>query len=113
MLLRDTGSPYVIPISEFSFPIQRALRVNNKDQISIIVKKNYLKRSQDLEKTYHEAGQFIWGKASAFIKNIPTYMSNSTGYRMPSYLTHDIDNEDDWIQCEIKYKILKKLNLVK
>ena len=112
MLLRDTGSPYVIPISEFSFPIQRALRVNNKDQISIIVKKNYLKRSQDLEKTYHEAGQFIWGKASAFIKNIPTYMSNSTGYRMPSYLTHDIDNEDDWIQCEIKYNILKKLNLV-
>ena len=111
-LLKSNKTHFVVPVTEFSFPIQRALRMNKKNRIKIIEEKNYLKRSQDLETSFHEVGQFIWGKKDSFINNIPTYMSNSLGYKIPSYFVQDIDNESDWIINEIKFKTLIKMGLI-
>ena len=38
-------------------------------------KKNYFKRSQDLKKSYHDAGQFYWGKYDAWL-NKKIYLIN-------------------------------------
>ena len=49
----------VFPILPFSYPIQRALRIENSEKVEMINPLNYRVRSQDLEKMYHDAGQFI------------------------------------------------------
>src|ERR1019366_4135646 len=53
----------VIP---FNYPIQRALVANN-NKIKMINPENYKYRSQDLEKTYHDAGQFYWLRSNKFL----------------------------------------------
>jgi pseudaminic acid cytidylyltransferase len=45
-------------------PPQRGLKINN-GKIIMIDKKNYKTRTQDLNKIYHDAGQFCWGKTDS------------------------------------------------
>jgi len=59
-------------------------------------------RSQDLEPAFHDAGQFYWMKFEAGLKGI-----NKFGFEIPNTLVQDIDNEEDWIMAEIKFKYLK------
>ena len=64
-------------------------------------------RSQDLEKTYQDAGQFYWGTVDAFINESTIFSEISSPYILPSYLVQDIDTHEDWIQAEIMYDVLK------
>ena len=49
----------VFPILQFSIPIQRALTYK-ENKVDFFKKEYSLSRSQDLEKSYHDAGQFYW-----------------------------------------------------
>ncbi len=97
----------VIPLVAFSFPIQRSFRLDNQ-KISFFYPEYALTRTQDLEKSYHDAGQFYWAKVSSLLdqKNLIT---NNTGSIILSELeVQDIDNETDWKLAEIKYKMFCK-----
>ena len=48
-------------------PPQRGLKINN-GKIIMIDKKNYKTRTQDLNKIYHDVGQFCWGKTDSWLK---------------------------------------------
>ena len=108
--LKNNSQNYCVSIAEYSFPIERALRKNKMNKIKIIEKNNYLRRSQDFKKSFHEAGQFIWGKAKAFTKKLSSY-EKSIGVVIPNHLVQDIDNLSDWKISEIKFKILEKMEL--
>ena len=69
-------------------------------------------RSQDLDEAYHDAGQFYWGKAQAFIDELPIFSEVASPYVLPRYLVQDIDTLDDWIRAEAMYKVLKKTNVL-
>ena len=72
----------------------------------MLFKKNYNKISQYLEKVYHDAGQFYWGKKKAWLdkKNI---FGNKSSIHLINYLdSHDVDTNEDW-------NILKKLYKLK
>jgi len=47
----------IFTVVEYSYPIQRSLKMDN-GFITMKWPENFYKRSQDLEKTYHDAGQF-------------------------------------------------------
>ena len=62
-LLKQKKCNYVYSVTNFSFPIQRAIRINEKGKSSMLMtSKHSNTRSQDLEElAYHDAGQFYWG----------------------------------------------------
>ena len=57
--------------------------------------------SQDLEKIYHDAGQFYWGSAASFINCLDLYSSGSLPVVLPRYLVQDIDSQEDWERAEL------------
>src|SRR5690606_32252676 len=96
----------VFPVMPFSFPIQRALRIN--DNTSTFINREFINsRSQDLEPTFHDAGQFYWLSKSLAEKS-GTIMTDNTGAYIISELEgQDIDNETDWKLAELKYELLQ------
>ena len=63
-------------------------------------------RSQDLEPIYHDCGQFYVFKVSSFAKQKKLVMADSIPFIIPETEVQDIDNEEDWIIAEEKYKHL-------
>jgi len=98
---------YCFPITEFPSATQRALKFSTESLIEPVDKQYELTRTQDLEKTFYDAGQFYWGKANTWLEN-KTIHSNSCGYILPGWRVMDIDTEDDWKRAEIMNEILHK-----
>ncbi len=102
----SSNASFCLGITNFSFPIQRAVRISNNNRIEIINEDNSNKSSQDFEETFHDAGQFCWGKASAFRKEISVYSGLTIPYILKNNLVRDIDTIEDWIQAEAMYRLL-------
>jgi len=100
---------YCFGVTNFNYPIQRALLIDEKNRVSMLDSKMYNRRSQDLVDAYHDIGQFYWGKANSFKSELPMFNVNSIGYKVESYLVNDIDTIDDWKRAEIMYQYLKDL----
>ena len=94
----------VFPIIPFSSPIQRALRVNH-GKVSMIHDENLNIRSQDLEKSYHDAGQFYWCKIDKVLKIERLITLNSGAFKISELDAQDIDTEMDWTLAELKYQL--------
>src|SRR6185369_859117 len=65
--LVDSGRSFAFSVTSFPFPIQRAIRITHEGTVEPFFPEHISSRSQDLEEGYHDAGQFYWGKADAFI----------------------------------------------
>ena len=65
-ILKDDS--LIFTATNFDYPIQRAFVLNSLNKASMIKKKFLFTRSQDLEKTFHDAGQFYWGKTTNWLK---------------------------------------------
>ena len=90
------------------------LGFSDKNQLlEMISKKNYSSRSQDLEQFYHDSGQFVSGTKEAWKTKIPFVSGKTAGIVIPRFLAQDIDSEDDWIEAEIKFSVLKMRGLLK
>ncbi len=103
--LIENNASYSISVTSFSYPIQRAFKLTENKRLKMFFPENINKRSQDLEKSFHDAGQFYWGKRSAWLKEERILDQNTVPIYIPRYKVQDIDNEEDWIQAErIFYK---------
>ena len=95
----------IFSIIYYRFPIQRALKLS-RGKVSFINPENSITRSQDLETSYHDAGQFYWMNSKVLIeRNIIT--NNTGGFVIPELEAQDIDNEVDWKLAELKYELLQ------
>lgn len=97
----------VLPVCSFSFPIQRALQIKD-DKITMVWEENMIVRSQDLEKRYHDAGQFYWLNIKSFLKEKKLFTSNTGSIILNELQVQDIDNEIDWKLAELKYQLNKQ-----
>jgi pseudaminic acid cytidylyltransferase len=104
---KNSDANYCLGITSFPFPIQRALKILNTSYLSMFEEENFHKRSQDLDESYHDAGQFCWGKVTAFTNELPIYSTQTIPYILPRHLAQDIDTTEDWERAEAMYKILK------
>ncbi|PQV49649.1 N-acylneuraminate cytidylyltransferase [Jejuia pallidilutea] len=95
----------VFPVLEFSFPIQRSLKIENH-KVEMVWHEFMNSRSQDLKPRYHDAGQFYWIKISSFMKEKKLFTSNSGALIISELHAQDIDTETDWKLAEIKYKLM-------
>lgn len=105
-LLYETQANFVYPVAEYPHPIQRAMRQRSSGQMEFIDPSSELTRTQDLETTFHDAGQFYWGKATAWLKHKKMH-SDAIGLVIPSWRVVDIDNLDDWKRAELLNAVLE------
>ncbi len=104
--LTKNNKKTVFPIIEFSFPIQRALKLEDSN-LSFDQPEFALSRSQDLPKRYHDAGQFYFFRVKTLMEE-QKIIGDSVGAIVISEMdAQDIDNETDWKLAEIKYQLRK------
>lgn len=105
-LLIQGNAPFVFSVTRFEFPVQRAIRIKQNGKVEAMYLEMMMMRSQDLEPAYHDAGQFYWGRADAFINDVDIYSSGSLPIVLPHYMVQDIDTPEDWIRAELMFKTL-------
>lgn len=103
------GSDYaeVLPVVQFSFPPQRAYVFKDDEYLEYKWEEFKNSRSQDLEKMYHDAGQF-------YFYNVPMYIENR-GVKgkiypllCPEHEVQDIDTLEDWRMAELKVEYMRR-----
>jgi N-acylneuraminate cytidylyltransferase len=106
-ILVKTTSDYAFSVTSYPFPIQRSLRISSEERINMIYPENFNTRSQDLEDTYHDAGQFYWGRISAWIANKVIFSPESAAILLPRHKVQDIDTMEDWLRAELMFNAWK------
>lgn len=106
-LISDSSSGSCYGVVENDAPILRSLRINNEGFLELIWPEHELTRSQDLDKTYRDSGQFYFINYKRFLSENRIYFSDSIPIILEKYQAHDIDTPDDWIYAEFLYKNLK------
>jgi pseudaminic acid cytidylyltransferase len=101
--LIESRADYCFPVTEFPSAIQRALKRVEGGTMQPFYPQYETTRTQDLEKAYHDAGQFYWGRAEAWLEN-PRIHSGGIGYVIPNWRVVDIDTPEDWLRAEVMYK---------
>lgn len=104
-LMLDNDYETVFPVIPYSTKIQRALKIKN-NKIEMIYPEFEETRSQDLDISYSDAGQFYWIREKMFSNNKRIYTNNSGAIILDELSAHDIDSEIDWKIAEIKYSFL-------
>jgi len=102
--LTEEGLDSVFPVMAFSFPIQRALKMNGP-HIEPLHREFVHTRSQDLEPRYHDAGQFYWAVTEALLKHRTFLMPATGGMVISETEAQDIDTMSDWHMAELKYTL--------
>ncbi len=98
----------IFPAVAFGFPIYRGMRKDESGVISYIWPEHERTRSQDLPKTYHDAGQFYWFRPQLLLQTKSLVSKNSAIVEVDDLQVQDIDNETDWKLAELKYTLIKQ-----
>lgn len=106
-LLNTTGADYAFSVTSYAFPIQRAVRLTPGGQVAMFHPEHYQTRSQDLEEAFHDAGQFYWGRAQAWLSGRPMFASGAAPVLLPRHRVQDIDTLEDWMRAEWMFKALQ------
>ena len=96
----------VFSVLKYGFPIQRAMKINKEDKVEMVDVSKMNTRSQDLESSFHDAGQFYALNVSAFIKKQKLWTDSTGCIEINELKAQDIDTETDWKLAELKYKLL-------
>jgi N-acylneuraminate cytidylyltransferase len=106
-VLTETGSDYAFAVTSYAFPIQRAIRITEAKRVEMFNPEHFNTRSQDLEEAYHDAGQFYWGRASAWLENKMIFGPSSAPVILPRHRVQDIDTAEDWLRAEWLFKAMQ------
>lgn len=105
--LTHSDADFAFSVTRFAYPIQRALKINERGRVEMFQPEHRLTRSQDLEEAYHDAGQFYWGRTEAFLQDRDTFSSLGAPIVLPTWRVHDIDTEEDWMRAEHAFQSLR------
>jgi pseudaminic acid cytidylyltransferase len=106
-VLVESSCDYAFSVTSYAFPIQRALHITPQGRIEMFHPEHLDTRSQDLVEGYHDAGQFYWGRASAWLQGKPIFGPGSIPVVLPRHRVQDIDTEEDWVRAEWLFKAMQ------
>lgn len=101
--LLDSSAAYSFGTLEYSYNPYRSFSID-EGGITMLFPKHYLKRSQDLPRIYHDAGQFYFGRVWAWQDELAIFAPYSCPIILPHSLAQDIDTLEDWNLAELKYR---------
>jgi N-acylneuraminate cytidylyltransferase len=102
-LFAEHDADSLMPVSQFSHPIQRALHITDDGLMEYVQPEHVKSRTQDLEPCYHDVGMFYFYKTAALFQQYFTRQP----VIMQEWEIQDLDTEDDWKYAEVKYDVLK------
>jgi len=105
--LRENFCEYAFSVTDFSFPIQRAVRITPENRVEMFYPEYFHTRSQDLEHAYHDAGQFYWGHAHSWREGKVLFGPHTAPVPLPRYRVQDIDTLEDWECAEWLFKAMQ------
>ena len=97
---------YLLSICSYSAPLDIAMKQKGECLVEFLNFKNSKKKTQDMKKYYHDAGQFYWFKVKDFkiIKN-----KRFNYFYLDKKMSVDVDTKEDLEMLKILYK--NKINL--
>lgn len=104
-LMTSNSFDSVFPVMPFGFPVQRSLKMKD-GKIQFAQPEFMNSRSQDMEKRFHDAGQFYFMNIEKTVGRKIIITDNSGAVLISELEGQDIDNETDWKLAELKYKLL-------
>ncbi|NDJ26714.1 pseudaminic acid cytidylyltransferase [Campylobacter sp. MIT 12-8780] len=104
----DNQSEFLFAACEFDYPIQRAFKLDESQRVSMFDESFYFSRSQDLQKAYHDAGAFYFGKKKAWLEKDFLFKPYSSVFLLPKNLVCDIDTHKDLEFAKILYMMKEK-----
>lgn len=103
----DSGEwAYAFAVTEYSSPIFRSFSKLPNGGLEMFFPEHYLTRSQDLPTALHDAGQFYWGRPSAWTEGKNAFGFQSIPVILPRWRVQDIDSPDDWHRAEILAQVI-------
>ena len=94
---------YVFSATKYQHPIQRAFYKKNNSLFMYHSKYSKV-RTQDIKDSYHDAGQFYFGKVNSWLKDKKIFSKNSQFIEIARNQCCDIDNKEDWNFAKILFK---------
>ncbi|MEY4458802.1 MAG: hypothetical protein RIT38_7 [Bacteroidota bacterium] len=108
-ILDERNLDCVFPIVRYGFPIQRAVKINESSLIEMFQPEHLTTRSQDLESSFHDAGQFYTFRVDNLIAK-QKLVTDLTGHiELTELEVQDIDNLIDWKLAELKFSLINKI----
>lgn len=102
--LHRGNADYAFAVTTYAFPIQRAIRITAQQRVQMFQPEHFNTRSQDLEEAWHDAGQFYWGRAHAWLTHQPVFSEAAAPIIIPRHRVQDIDTPEDWQRAEWMHK---------
>lgn len=106
-IMEEKQPPELIPVIPFSYPPQRCFIIGEDGNMEYKYKEYVTARSQDLEKQYHDAGQFYLFRTESLLEIRGTISEGMLPLILDEMEVQDIDTWEDWEIAEMKYRILK------
>ena len=103
-LMSTKKNKILLPVTEYSAPIEWAFKFKKNNYLQPTRPGFYKKRSQDLEKKYHDTGAFICIPKKFLSKKIKLLDQHYLGKIIPKSRSIDIDEIEDWKLAESLYK---------
>jgi pseudaminic acid cytidylyltransferase len=104
-ILESDDWNYVFSGSKASKPPQRFFSLGKSKGVEMLFPEHEVTRTQDLVQTYHDAGQFYWGRKFAWESGLPIFSSKSTIIEIPEESAVDIDTPEDWYYAEALFSL--------
>ncbi len=103
-MLIESGAEYVLSVTTFPFPIQRAVRLTKEGRLEMFEPERFETRSHDLVGAWHDAGQFYWGRARAWAAGTAIFSSAAAPVPLPRHRVQDVDTPEDWARAELMFR---------
>ena len=104
---KKSKANYLLSICSYSAPLDIALKLKGESLVEFLNSKDSKKRTQDMKKYYHDAGQFYWFKVKDYkiIKN-----KQFNYFYLDKKMSVDVDSKEDLEMLKILYKNKKSRN---
>jgi pseudaminic acid cytidylyltransferase len=99
--LQSGNWAYAFTVTDFASPIFRSFKQTVEGGVEMFFPEYFSTRSQDLPVALHDAGQFYWGRPSAWIEGKRVFDRQSSPLIIPRWRVQDIDTQEDWERAEI------------
>lgn len=106
-VLQRSDCDYAFSVTSYAFPIQRAIRLTEQGRVEMFNPEHFTTRSQDLEAAFHDAGQFYWGRAEAWLQGRMIFGPSSLPVLLPRHRVQDIDTPEDWVRAEWLFRAMQ------
>lgn len=94
------GWDYVCAAMRFACPVERSFTRAADGGIRILAPEHMATRTQDLPVTFHDAGQFYWGRRTSWLNGGAILGPRTSFVELPRWRAQDIDTQDDWTMAE-------------